>query len=150
MIDESVPALAPLTDADNVPRPTDGDGDTVAVADIGAHEFPSGEVFNLRFTNKTTVTWTIGSVGDYFNLYRASLSRLRLLGQYTQNTSLFPETAQFCLITPAQVPFVDTYTPASGQVLIYLVTKTDFRKSFEGTLGQTSTGVLRYNTFPCH
>ncbi len=149
LIDESVPELTPLTDADNVPRPVDGDGDTVAVADIGAHEFPSGEVFNLRFTNKTTVTWTIGSAGDYFNLYRGSMNRLRQLGQYTQNPE-FANADQFCLLAAAQVPFLDSSTPVSGDVVIYLVTKTDFRKSFEGTLGQSSSGALRYNTYPCN
>ena len=149
LIDASAAAFAPLSDADNVPRPVDGDGDAVAVADIGAHEFPSGEVFNLRFVSTTGVTWDVGSPGDYFNLYRGLLDRLRMFGRYTQDPELV-SAEQFCHVTQAQLPVVDTYVPAaSGEVLFYLVTKTDFRITFEGTLGQASSGALRYNDFPC-
>jgi hypothetical protein len=145
LIDAADPAYSPLKDRDRFPRPFDGDEDLVAIADVGAYEFPSGEILEVVFVDADSLSWKI-TVGFQYNLYRGLISRLRVLGQYTQS----PTSAagdQFCGILPQQVPYTDTYVPVSGKVVFYLVTLTS--TGFEGTLGFHTDGTNRLNSFPC-
>ena len=49
LIDLADTALAPRNDLDRFSRPHDGDKDGTPLADLGAYEYPSGEVIGLRF-----------------------------------------------------------------------------------------------------
>ena len=146
LIDAADPSVAPGNDQDRVPRPFDGDGDLVAIADIGAYEYPSGEVFDLVFTSNDTLDWEVLPEDQAFNLYRGSLSAVKTQGVYTQNP-IFPIPEQFCEIPALSVPYSDVYTPTSGKTAIYLVTKV--APTFEGSLGYASDGDLRPNDYPC-
>jgi hypothetical protein len=148
LIDAADPTYAPATDVDGYTRPFDGDGDAVPVADLGAYEYPSGEVFNTRFVTKTNLTWNVRAGEQYFNVYRGELIVLQSLGQYTQDPARVVGE-RFCGVRSNQLPFVDTLLPAAGRVHIYMVTLTDSRRAYEGSLGQNSFGALRFSHFPC-
>ena len=143
MIDAADPINAPVTDLDGFSRPHDGDGDEIALADIGAFEFPSGEVSNLLFTDGATLTWDFEPELSY-NIYRGRLLLLRSQGNYTQNPGL-NGVDQFCGVPGA--PYVDPFEPALFDVAIYLVTLTG--TNFEGPLGTDSEDIERLNTNTC-
>lgn len=91
---------------------------------------PPGEVLNLRFPGKTTLTWKPEtSVGSY-NLYRGALSALP--GNYGTKV-------QSGLVSPTAT---DSQNPDPGQCLIYLVTASN-RLNEEGTKGADSDGDPR-------
>jgi len=147
MIDVADPTVAPTNDFDRIARPYDGDGDMTALPDIGAFEWPSGEVFDLFFVGSDTITWQVDDAGDVYNVYRGGLSLLKNNGNYTQNPIL-PLAEQFCEFPASALPFVDTFTPAAaGAVAYYLVTQRGF--AVEGSLGTDWLGTLRSNTTPC-
>jgi len=145
LVDAADTSVAPINDLDRVERPFDGDGDMIALADIGAYEFPSGEIFDLVFVSANQLSWDTASATK-FNLYRGWMRNLRLQGLYTQDpTQPIPE--HFCDLLLGQVPFSDPYVPAQGEVVFYLVTKVG--AAYEGTLGVRSTGEIRLNHNPC-
>ena len=67
---------------------------------------------------------------------------------YTQNPAR-PIPDQFCGVQSSAMPFADPYVPGPGEVVYYLVTLTNSRKTYEGTLGEASDGSLRLGIFPC-
>ena len=148
LIDAGSSPLAPVNDLDRFFRPYDGDRDLTAEADIGAFEYPSGEVFDLVFSAVDTLNWeaVMFAEGQAYNLYRGSLDQLKGGAPYTQNPAL-PMPEQFCYIDPGDRPFVDSYAPPSGRAVFYLVTVTS--AGFEGSLGQDSEGRLRLSDYPC-
>lgn len=97
---------------------------------------PPGEVVNLRFTSKTTLTWDAElSVGSY-NLYRAVRSDL-------------PTGPGSCLQSALASPTgTDASDPGSGICWYYLVTAEN-RIREEGTSGRDSAGTVRPNPTPC-
>jgi hypothetical protein len=144
LIDAADPPSSPIFDLDRLPRPIDGDGDMTAISDIGAFEYPSGEVFDLVFVGTHDLSWEVQDGGQVFNLYRGLLARLRQTGTYTQ-TGPVPE--QFCALTSLDLPFNDTYEPARATAVFYLVTQEI--AGVEGSLGNDFTGRLRPNDNPC-
>ena len=56
---------------------------------------------------------------------------------------------QFCGVESTALPFADTYVPAPGELVYYLVTLTNSRKTYEGSLGEASDGSLRLGANPC-
>ena len=147
LIDAADPATATATDLDVFPRPFDGDGDMMAIADIGAYEFPSGEILNLHVSDKVTVTWDLYDPSYQYNLYRGALDLLTNQNVYTQNPAL-PIPEHFCGIPDTLVPFNEPYAPPDFvSSVFYLVTAT--RLNFEGTLGRDWTGAERIPTFTC-
>jgi hypothetical protein len=146
LIDAADPAVAPTNDFDRIDRPFDGDGDMLALPDIGAFEWPSGEVLNVVFEGKDAISWQVNEAVDIYNVYRADLAALKSSGQYTQRP-LLPIPARVCGFAAPSLPFGDGYTPDPGVVVHYLVTLR--RPAVEGTLGNASSGVLRPNSYPC-
>jgi hypothetical protein len=146
VIDAADPNYAPLSDQDRFWRPYDGDGDLTAVADIGAFEYPSGEVFNLVFTAPDLLEWEVRAEDQAFNLYRGALSKVKAQGVYTQNPFL-AAVERWCYIDPLGLPVSDPYVPGPGAAVVYLVTTTT--AGFEGTLGFDSDNGLRPNDNPC-
>ncbi len=148
LIDAADPASASQTDVDGLERPVDGNADGLAVADLGAFEYPSGEVFGLVFVNKENLSWEISEGQTDFNLYRGELRLLRTAGIYTQNPQR-PLVEQFCDIPSETLPFSDAFVPPAGEATFYLVTFINSRRTFEGTLGEDSSGALRPNDLSC-
>ena len=125
----------------------DAIGDTVAGGPLSSSSYttdvglppslkPPGEVLDLRFIDKATLSWEPEhSVGTY-SVYRGAVSVLP--GGYgaCQASGLTTEQA------------TDTDLPASGQCFFYLVTARNFI-SEEGTKGSTSAGDPRPNPSPC-
>jgi len=146
LIDAGDPSIAPINDFDRIARPFDGDGDMTALPDIGAFEWPSGEVLNIVFDGQDVINWSVNDSGDIYNVYRASLTSLKNTGTYTQPTGMaIPE--QSCNFAASSLPFGDAYAPPNGFVAYYLVTLRQI--AVEGTLGSDSSGALRPNDNPC-
>jgi hypothetical protein len=97
---------------------------------------PPAETLNLRFTDKTTLTWNPErSVGNY-QLYRGL-------------TSTLPGTWGSCLASNLPTSSgTDAQRPTSGASYFYLVTARN-RLREEGTKGNRSNGSPRSNTNPC-
>ena len=89
--------------------------------------------------------WSSPEAFDSWNLYRGKLEVLRLTGTYTQQPGSNPLAMRLCGNT---VPWLtDAEDPPSGEVMHYLVTGNSV--GGEGTLGVTSAGEPRPNSFPC-
>jgi len=146
-IDAADQPSAPPEDKDQALRPFDGNGDTVLVSDIGAYEYPSGEIFGISFLDNDTFDWGLWPVAGNYNVYRGSVARLKSLGEYTQNPASEPLAAKFCNLTGASVPFLDTFVPPVSQFAFYLVSLKN--GAWEGILGTNSLGALRANQNPC-
>lgn len=147
-MDAAFPADAPVDDLDGFSRPFDGDGNQVAVSDIGAFEFPGGEVFGVTFgADGNSLSWPTLAAQDGYNLYRGSLARLRTTGQYTQDPLAEPMAARFCNITAGQIPFTDNFVPAAGPGVFYLTTAVI--DGWESSLGPDVFGLPRPNDNPC-
>ncbi len=148
LIDAANEADAPGTDLNGFTRPVDGNDDTFAVSDIGAFEFPFGDVAGLGIDDSDSLVWPAGPGPDQFNLYRGSLAVLATTGVYTQNPATEPLAAQFCGLLPSAVPFDDGYSPPAAEGVFYLVTM-ELAGDVIGGLGTDSTGLDRPNTMPC-
>ncbi len=148
LIDAGNEADAPLLDLNGFTRPVDGDGDTFAVSDIGAIEFPFGNVAGLGIDASGFLVWPAGPGPDQFNVYRGSLDLLFATGVYTQDPGGEPLAAQFCAVLPSEVPFDDGFSPPAGAGVFYLVTM-ELAGEVVGGLGTDSTGLDRPNTMPC-
>lgn len=125
----------------------DAIGEGVAGAALGSASYhmdggfvpaypPPREVLNLRFANKTTLSWDPErSVGDY-DVYRDPLGSL-------------PGSFGVCLQhdIAAQMA-VDAGVPGVGSGYFYLVTAEN-RLDEEGTKGFRSNGTERPNPAPC-
>jgi hypothetical protein len=96
---------------------------------------PPGEIQQLLFTGKTTMTWSPEkSVGQY-EAYRGPMSSLAGAGT--------------CLVSPLATEVTnDASAPASGQGFFYLVTARN-RLGEEGTKGFKTGGLERPNSSPC-
>jgi len=148
LIDASNASVAPLTDVDGFTRPYDGDEDSFAIADLGAFEYPSGEVYNLVFVNDDSLSWDVRPTETLFNLYRGDLSKISVEG-YTQNP-IRPLPEPFCGVLSSAMPLTDLFVPGPGEVVYYLVTLTNSRKTYEGTMGDASDGAQRLGAYPCN
>jgi hypothetical protein len=147
-IDAAHESAAPSNDLDGFSRPFDGNGDLNDVSDIGAYEYPGGEVFGLTFlADGQSLEWQMLALQDGYDLYRGSLARLRSTGEYTQDPLVEPMAAHFCDILPTAVPFADTFEPPSGAGVFYLTTVVV--GGWEGPLGLSSVGLRRPNDHPC-
>jgi hypothetical protein len=97
---------------------------------------PPGEVLNLQFTSKTTMSWNPEvSVGTY-SVYRGLVSGL--------SSGCGTCLAQGLTSTQA----TDAEIPSAGQCFFYLITAEN-RLAEEGTMGKRSDGTPRVNTAPC-
>ena len=147
-LDQADESLAPADDLDAFLRPFDGDPTPGPVSDIGAFEYPGGEVFGLIVIGDgESLDWQPLPSQDSFNLYRGSLQRLRSTGEYTQDPGVEPMAAAFCDILPIEVPFNDGFVPAPGTAAFYLTTVVI--TGWEGPLGADSVGLPRPNDHPC-
>jgi hypothetical protein len=147
-IDAAYASAAPSDDKDGFPRPFDGDGVSGSVSDIGAYEYPAGEGFGLSFlADGSSLSWQVLPLQGGYNVYRGSLARLKSTGEYTQNPLVEPLAAHFCNVLPTQVPFADTFEPAPGAGVFYLLTVVI--GNWEGPLGENSAGFLRPNDNAC-
>jgi hypothetical protein len=147
LIDGADPSVAPLSDVDGFARPFDGDGDQVAIADVGAFEYPSGEIYSLVFLNDDDLSWDVRAGEERFNVYRGNFLWLPIEG-YQQDPNR-ATADQFCGVRIDEMPLADAYLPSPGNLVYYLVTLTNSRKSYEGTLGDASDGSIRTGAFPC-
>jgi hypothetical protein len=93
------------------------------------------------------MSWEVRAGETDFNVYRGDVSDIPWSG-HTQNPDR-PIPDQFCGVETIAMPFNDPYVPDPGAVVYYLVTLTNSRKTFEGTLGDVSDGSLRVNAYPC-
>ena len=95
--------------------------------------------------NGSDIQW--GAVPDAidYHLYRGDLSSLRSTGTYTQNPATVSDAKRFCFV--GGTGQTDTYAPAAGGVLFYLITADD--GFMESQLGRNAAGDLRPNTDPC-
>ena len=146
-IDSADDTYAPADDVEGFPRPFDGDGDLSATSDRGAYEYPAGETLGLLVRANESISWLTVPQQDRFHLYRGSLDRLRATGEYTQDTGTEPAAARFCDLLPAALPIPDSFTPAPGAVVFYLVSQA--MGSWEGSLGEASSGLPRPNDHSC-
>jgi len=147
-IDSADDTRAPSDDLVSFPRPFDGDGDMTPLSDRGAYEYPAGEVLGLALgTDNDSVSWPVLALQDGFHLYRGSLARLEATGEYTQDPGVEPAAALFCGLSPVDVPVVDLYVPALGEVVFYVASQT--LGGWEGSLGETSAGLPRSNAGLC-
>jgi hypothetical protein len=147
-IDASFEGAAPDDDLDGLPRPFDGNGDASAVSDLGAYEYPGGEVLGVTFlADGNSLSWQTLAFQSGYNVYRGSLARLKSTGAYTQDPIVEPLAARFCNVLPGQVPFTDTYVPPPGPGVFYLATVV--LGGAEGPLGPSSIGLPRPNDEPC-
>ncbi len=146
LIDVAADAEAPAQDLDGFGRPFDGDGDATAQSDFGAYEFPNRDI-ELRFTGESVIEWDVLSLQESYDVYRGSLARLRATGEYTQDAMSEPLATQFCGVLPGSVPFVESFQPASGELVHYLVTLSI--GAWQGGLGQDSQRLTRANDNAC-
>ena len=114
----------------------DGEGDACDLND---------GIVLITDVRKTQIAWQPEAGYQKFNLYRGSMDRLRTTGVYTQDPSIEPEAARFCmLVNPTQS---DPRIPPLGHVDFYLVTGVS--SGVEGSLGNRSDGTPRPNDNPC-
>jgi hypothetical protein len=147
-IDSADEVLAPPDDLESFPRPFDGDADSTPVSDRGAYEYPAGEVLSLSLgTDNESVSWQVLPLQGGFNLYRGTVDRLRATGEYTQDPAMEADAALFCNLLPGQVPVQDTFMPAAGQAVYYVVSQV--LGGWEGSLGEASGGLPRPNAGLC-
>jgi hypothetical protein len=147
-IDTGDDLFAPTDDLDGFYRPYDGDSDTILISDIGAYEFPGGEVFGVAFlSDSESLDWDLVPLVDSYTVYRGSLTRLLQSGEYTQDTIAEPLADQFCDLSLASLPFQDIYAPPTGEAVFYLVTT--MIAGWESGLGTDSTGIPRPNGQTC-
>ncbi len=97
---------------------------------------PAGEVPDVRFADRTTLTWNHDPSAGAYNLYRDALASL-------------PGNYGGCYRSAlAGPPFVEAAAPAGGTGWFYLVT-VENRLGEEGTKGRRSDGTERTNPAPC-
>ena len=147
-LDQADEPLAPANDRDGFFRPFDGDGVLGPASDMGAFEYPGGEVFGLVVIGDgESLDWQPLPAQDGFNLYRGSLQRLRDTGEYTQDPGVEPMAATICDLLPIDLPYNDGFVPSPGTTAFYLPTVVI--AGWEGPLGADSLGLPRPNDHPC-
>jgi hypothetical protein len=115
---------------------------------MGAYEHPGGEVLGVGFLGDgISLDWQLVPLVDSYNIYRGSLSRLRLLGEYTQDPLVEPMADVFCAQLQVALPFQDPYVPPAGEAVFYLVTVKI--ASWESLLGTDTVGMIRPNANSC-
>jgi len=98
---------------------------------------PAEEVRNIRFKDKTTLSWTPEESIGVYNVYRGYLPDL----QYGDAGTCFAPGL-------AAEQATDTATPTTKAGYFYLVTAEN-RLAEEGTMGSASSGLERFNDTPC-
>jgi len=149
LIDTADEANAPVNDRTAFLRPYDGNADLIDQSDLGAYEYPAGELLGLFYSAADSLEWPVPPelTSFDFNVYRASLSRMLATGEYTQDPLTEPLAAQTCGVLPAALPFADDYTPPVGEAVYYLVTPT--QPGYEGGIGRQPDGNYRKNLNAC-
>jgi hypothetical protein len=147
-IDTGDDTFTPLGDLDGFYRPYDGDSNATPISDMGAYEYPGGEVLGVGFQGDgISLDWELVPLVDSYNVYRGSLSRLRLLGEYTQDPLVEPMADVFCAQPQVALPFQDPYLPPAGEAVFYLVTVKI--TNWESALGTDTVGMIRPNANSC-
>ncbi|ANM28674.1 hypothetical protein ABI59_02155 [Acidobacteria bacterium Mor1] len=146
LIDAADESAAPSEDLDGFLRPYDGDADLTGSSDIGAYEYPGGEVFSL-IVDGDSLTWQLDGEADAYHLYRGSLAVLAGSGSYIQDPATEPLAAQFCELSGGDLPFADSYIPPVNEGVFYLVTLRV--GGWEGPLGIDSGGGIRPGGVDC-
>ena len=118
--------------------------DGLARMDLGAYErinagLVPGDVPNLRWSNKTVVTWGTEPTAVEYHVYRDTLPTLRYGHFATCQDGLDNNRTD--------LTFSDPQLPASGQGFSYLITAEDGAGN-EGTLGLARCAE-RSNFIPC-
>jgi hypothetical protein len=111
----------------------------------------------LQIDTGSRVHWSDSLGRQRYNLYRGYWQRFTETGELTQDPALVPEANRWCNLESSEQ--VDTFTPAPGRMVYYLVT--GFRMVEDGQetgvavpmaespLGQDSNAVMRVNSCPC-
>jgi parallel beta helix pectate lyase-like protein/thrombospondin type 3 repeat protein len=152
-------------DLDGTPRPADGNGDGIAIVDIGAYELPTpdadgdgipdpldcaplaasvwdrpADVGSSLFVAAGGVSlgWTAAAQSNVYNVYRGSFGPGPLSGAYNQS----------CIEADSPDTFSqDPALPAPGIVFYYLVSGAS--RCGEGPLGFDGSGAEIPNLSPC-
>ena len=129
----------PCTDLEGGPRWRDYEGLGNTRMDIGAYEHINGalvpgEVMNLEWSDKDTLTWDPEPAATSYHIYRDDISTL----SYSHFGT--------CFGTVTDTQLVDMSTPNPDEGRFYVVTGDD--GSREGTLGFASC-IERSNFTPC-
>jgi len=95
--------------------------------------------------DKDEIGWTSVPTATSYHLYRGDLEMLKSTGVYTQTSGTVIDAKQFCWV--AGMTQTDTYEPAPGRVLFYLVTTDD--GMLESKLGSDGDGSDRPNDNAC-
>jgi len=111
---------------------SDGQGDVCDLDD--------GLIY-VSFPNPAQLDYQLETGFSVFDIYRGELPLLYSTGVYTQLISQAPHSEQFCDEASGSVD--DAFTPASGEIVFYLVAGDD------GLLGKDSAGVERTSHNPC-
>ncbi|HEU4402454.1 MAG TPA: thrombospondin type 3 repeat-containing protein [Candidatus Polarisedimenticolia bacterium] len=154
----------PPTDLDGRPRVADGNGDGLAVVDLGVYELPTldsdhdcvpdsvdcaplvgstwrppdtvGNTLRLTAGLTTALGWAQVGQANVYNVYR---------GAFTASGSGYNHA---CLEAASPDTFSqDATVPPPGQAFYYLVA--GLNRCAEGSLGTNSAGVQRPNSTPC-
>jgi hypothetical protein len=143
----------PATDLDGDIRLRDHDGDGQAQADLGAFEVANlslspGEVANLRWTSRSSLTWDVVLGATEYHVYRGNLRGSVEALSYAYFGTCHDEIDGDRTDTVVSV----TTSPASGQGWFFLITAHDGsavdRNLREGSLG-LATRAERSNINSC-
>ncbi len=147
----------------NNPLQTDSDGDgfgdacdncpAIANANQNDDDFDlSGDLCDvddglLHFTagGTNTLNWQGDSNYTTYNVYRGELAGLHSGADYTQDPAQHTDAASFCGLSNNSL--ADSFTPASGEAVFYLVT--GVVAGSESPLGRIQNGHPRVTTRPC-
>ena len=139
-IDSGVAAGAPTDDLRGQRRPLDGNGDRVAAVDRGAYEYDRDDIFGLRFSTATTLTWQPASGAALYHVYSGALSTLA-----TRGTDTCRDADD--LLDLSDLLFTETRSPLAGGGFAYVVTAVI--GGTEQSPGFDSRGLERSLLSPC-
>jgi hypothetical protein len=142
---------SPCLDLDGGPRLRDHDGDGMATIDPGAFErantaLTPGDVPNLRFTSKTTLTWGADPAGvaTEYHVYRDLRTNL--------SYGNFGPCRDDLDANRTDLTLTDASTPSPGQTFVYVITAArpaaGAPPDREGTMGVAHC-MERSNFHPC-
>jgi hypothetical protein len=142
---------SPCFDLDEGLRLRDNDGDGLATIDPGAFErlnaaLTPGDITNLRFTSKTTITWNADPTGQAteYRVYRDLRTNLSSTNFGVCRNDLDADRTDLVM--------TDASTPSTGQCFVYLITAgrpgAPAQPEREGTMGVLRCAE-RSNYSPC-